>query len=228
MPSEHSDESLARQQHERNYLDAYETTYYTEPNKILKAENDYMLDLLLEMELPGRRCLDFGCGTGVWTSALADQGASATGVDISTDAVEYCRNTYPQLTFHAWNGYTLPFPCASFDVVLIAWVLQELTDTTSLRRSMLEATRTLRPAGRIVVVDNIYPDQRELFARTPYGDLFKNEGEPSVLRFFSGNSAYTVFEEHRMVRRHGRLVGHSFFEIYERLAQTDACPSHSY
>src|SRR6202023_2371945 len=45
------------------------------------------------------RVLDIGCGTGYGTAELAQHAESATGIDISSDAILYARQHYPTATF---------------------------------------------------------------------------------------------------------------------------------
>ena len=44
---------------------------------------------------PGKRALDFGCGTGRSTRFLQQLGFNATGVDISEDMLRIARTTDP-------------------------------------------------------------------------------------------------------------------------------------
>jgi SAM-dependent methyltransferase len=48
---------------------------------------------------PGDRVLDVGCGTGTFTSGLAEQGAAVTGVDFSPAMVDAARLRVPAATF---------------------------------------------------------------------------------------------------------------------------------
>src|ERR1700724_2556891 len=65
------------------------------------------------------RVLDIGCGTGYGTAELAQHAESATGIDISSEAIAYAREHYPlpNAKFLAASATALPFPAGSFDLI---------------------------------------------------------------------------------------------------------------
>lgn len=98
------------------------------------------------------RLLDIGCGNGALLTQLADRLALAVGVDRSTGMIERARRragTHPHLDFQAIDGPSLPFPDASFDVVLSFMSFRYL-DWDPV---MNEIRRILVPGGRILIVD---------------------------------------------------------------------------
>src|ERR1700731_1170167 len=65
----------------------------------------------------GKRVLDAGCGTGYGSAELAQSAAAVTGVDISADAIEYARASYPipGLQFLESSCTAVPLPDRSVD-----------------------------------------------------------------------------------------------------------------
>jgi SAM-dependent methyltransferase len=95
---------------------------------------------------PGGSLLDIGCGTGMILKLLANYG-SAHGVDISEQALAYCREKVnAQLTLAA--GDQLPFPDGSFSFVSLLDVIEHAGDDLSVLK---EACRVLKPGGAALV-----------------------------------------------------------------------------
>lgn len=94
------------------------------------------------------RLLDVGCGTGANLRALRDR-AQPAGIDFSPEAVRWCRSRGLDQTAVA-SAAALPFPAASFDVVLSCDVLchASLPDK---RATFAELARVLRPGGVLLI-----------------------------------------------------------------------------
>jgi len=71
---------------------------------------------------PGMKVLDVACGTGNTTMPAARAGAAVTGVDIAPNLLEQARSRASQeglsVQFDEGDAETLPYPDASFDLVL--------------------------------------------------------------------------------------------------------------
>ncbi|HEV1283698.1 MAG TPA: methyltransferase domain-containing protein [Bryobacteraceae bacterium] len=96
----------------------------------------------------GARVLDIGCGTGYGTAELAQRARSATGIDVSSDAIVYAREHYPTATFLAASATAIPFPAASFDLITAFEVIEHLENWHEL---LVEARRLLHPDGTFLV-----------------------------------------------------------------------------
>jgi SAM-dependent methyltransferase len=99
----------------------------------------------------GRRVLDFGCGVGRLTNALATHVDEAVGVDISESMIEQATalNQYPdRVSFRSYDGGRLPFEDASFDSALSLIVLQHAPPPVQLA-CLLELQRVVRVGGVI-------------------------------------------------------------------------------
>ena len=89
--------------------------------------------------------LDVGAGSGRQAARLAELGHRISAVDIETSA--YAQETFFPVT--VYNGKTLPFPDAAFDVVVSSNVLEHVFDLDDL---LQEIKRVLRPDGIAVHV----------------------------------------------------------------------------
>jgi SAM-dependent methyltransferase len=116
---------------------------------------------------PGRRALDFGCGAGRLTQAMAPHFTQCDGVDISEPMLQLARrhNRYPdRCAYHLNAAPDLAlFEDRSFDFVYSTLVLQHMEPRYS-THYMRELVRVLAPLGLLVFQ---VPSQRSTQAPPP-------------------------------------------------------------
>lgn len=102
----------------------------------------------------GRVVLDYGCGDGASSRVLLACGARHVyGVDLSDKAIALARGRgIANTTFEVGDAHHLPWPDASFDVVVGRAILHHL----DLPRATRELVRVLRPGGEIFFVEPLY------------------------------------------------------------------------
>ena len=98
----------------------------------------------------GTRVLDVGCGSGEFLALLADHGADVTGVDPAPGMIAIARRSLPNADIREGDFSALPWPDGTFDVVTAVNSLQFPDDMVAALR---EATRVLRPGGRIGIAN---------------------------------------------------------------------------
>jgi ubiquinone/menaquinone biosynthesis C-methylase UbiE len=107
---------------------------------------------------PGQRVLDLGCGTGTLTLMLkrAVPDAIITGLDGDQEILDIARSKAAsealEITWDRGLAYNLPYPAASFDVVISSLVTHHL-DHMPKERSFQEVNRVLRPSGWFHILD---------------------------------------------------------------------------
>jgi SAM-dependent methyltransferase len=98
---------------------------------------------------PGARVLDAGCGAGGASVMAQEHGAIVTACDASEALLAIARERLPQADLRLAEIESLPYPDASFDVVLAINCLQFTGDPA---RAARELIRVAAPGARIAVV----------------------------------------------------------------------------
>ena len=104
---------------------------------------------------PIRSFLDLGTGTGRMLELFGPEIERGLGIDMSLDMLTLARARLERAglkhcSVRQGDIYDLPIADDSFDVVILHQVLHFLDDGA---RAIAEAARTLRPQGRLLVVD---------------------------------------------------------------------------
>lgn len=100
---------------------------------------------------PVTRVLDLGSGEGYGAEILGPSVGDYVGLDVSEEAVRHAATRYPlpNVRFEKSDGTTIPFPAASFDLVVSFHVLEHLTDPDTY---LTEMARVCTDRGHIVIV----------------------------------------------------------------------------
>lgn len=108
---------------------------------------------------PGEKVLDVGCGTGTLAIAAkrhVGESGLVYGIDASPEMIARssakARKARIDIMFERGIAEALPFPDATFDVVLSTIMLHHLPRKARLE-AIREMRRVLRPEGRILAVD---------------------------------------------------------------------------
>ena len=120
----------------------------------------------------GENILDIGCGAGVDTILAAfsvGPKGSVVGVDIVPEMIARAESNLQlmdldNVNFQKVSGEKLPFSDNTFDVVISNGVINLIPDKEA---AMSEIIRVLRPAGRLMIADQIAAGsvQKDLKAR---------------------------------------------------------------
>ncbi len=116
-------------------------------------------DLLDEMgDLSGKRILDVGCGTGTFSVMIKQKhpASEVVGLDGDPQILEIARSKAKGLNlgiqFDQGMSFDLPYPDASFDVVITSMMLHHLSREDK-QKTAREIYRVLHPGGRLFGAD---------------------------------------------------------------------------
>lgn len=117
--------------------------WYTGRRQILAS---FVEDICRRVTDRRPRILDVGCGTGANLLMLSQYG-DAEGVDISEDALAFCRERgLDKVRLGA--GEKLPYDDGTFDLVTAFDVVEHMDDDLA---GLREMRRVLRPGGRVLL-----------------------------------------------------------------------------
>ena len=110
------------------------------------------------------KILDVGCGHGFVHPLLMAAGHDVTGVEIAEQVLSIARTANPDVQYLPYDGTTLPFADASFDVVTAMCVIHHVP-VPQWQAFSRELRRMLRPGGVIVIFEHnpLNPVVRYLF-----------------------------------------------------------------
>jgi SAM-dependent methyltransferase len=115
--------------------------------------------------LQARSSLDIGCAYGFYVERLAKLGWRATGIDVSSYAIERGRARGLR-DLHVGPAQELPFPDDTFDFVMSIDVIEHIPPEDA-RRAVAEARRVLKPGGMAVFATPNFLSNRHWNVHTP-------------------------------------------------------------
>ncbi len=129
------------------------------PRVFDRESHQLVLEVIGDCDLDGKRVLEVGCGRGGGAYVLSRhfKPASYLGIDLSEQAIAFCRSAHTQPGYHFMQGdaENLSVPQATFDVVLN---LESSHSYPDLGAFFLQANRVLAPGGYLLYADSIRAD----------------------------------------------------------------------
>ena len=151
-------------------LDYYQRLYDIEENHGWAQGLRDAMDALLQPVMNGKRlrALDVGCGTGLLLEYLRRYPleGEVVGVDISPHALQFCQRRGANALAIA-SATQVPFPVASFDLIICIDTIQHLTPSGADLAALKEFARLLRPGGLLYLRTNSARGHRPLQGADP-------------------------------------------------------------
>jgi ubiquinone/menaquinone biosynthesis C-methylase UbiE len=159
------------------------------------------------------RVLELGCGTGRVTRPLSQAGVNIVGIDRSAAMLARIPNSASQIPLVRGDIRALPFPDASFAMVIAPYgILQSLIRPGDLSATLASVARVVKPGGTfgIDLVPDVpnwreYRDRVQLRGRNGAADLTLVESVSQDRR-----RRLTTFEQTYIERRGSRKREHRF------------------
>ena len=124
-------------------------------DRVLEPMNAPLRPIGLKMypPQPGMAVLDVGCGTGSYLAQYLEVGCRGFGIDSSPAMLERAKQRLEgRAELLLGDATRLPYEDASFDLIVAATLLHELDGPTR-AAALAEMARTLKPEGRVLVID---------------------------------------------------------------------------
>lgn len=128
-------------------LGSDQSFYETKAPLYEQAYNKVVLRRVLAHLPAGGRVLDVGCGSGVLLDKLEARAGYRAGVELSATAAAAAAQVADEVV-NLPIGADLPFPPASFDVVICADILEHLPEPVT---ALVAVSKYCRPGGAVVV-----------------------------------------------------------------------------
>lgn len=147
--------------------------------------------LVLDL-VKGKHILDIACGEGYGSNLLADNAASVTAVDISTDTIIKAKKKYKKdnLNFIVGSADSIPLENDRYDFVISFETLEHLENHEDM---FLEIKRVLKPEGILIIST---PDKKKYSDDTGYNnpfhvkELYKADFISLIKRHFNYSSLF--------------------------------------
>ena len=160
------------------------------PEKAYNADLERPATRRLLPGVEGTTVLDAGCGPGITTRQLLDDGAArVVGFDVSPRMLDHARQRVDDEATLVRGDLAspLPFEDGAFDLVHAALSFTYVRDWDAL---FAELARVLRPDGRVVfstqhpLDDAMRLEPDDYFATEEVAETWHSFGEPVEMRFF--------------------------------------------
>jgi ubiquinone/menaquinone biosynthesis C-methylase UbiE len=148
---------LLNEQNDANYWGKFADTYDDKLEHMMGKAVRQNLFNMLQREGGLGDAVEFGCGTGYFTRAIANNAASVVATDLSSDMVEVAKaklSDIRNVSFRVEDSEASSFPSETFDTALMANMLHAVDDPL---KALRECYRVLKPGGTLLIIN--YTDE---------------------------------------------------------------------
>ncbi|OSC41331.1 class I SAM-dependent methyltransferase [Mycobacterium decipiens] len=110
-----------------------------------------VFEVIGSLDLNDRTIVDIGCGRGGTAALVAEKfSAQVIGIDMSAEAIAFCRRTHPLVDFRVGDALNLPLGEAACDVIIN---LESSHSYSNLAKFLSEVRRISRPGAWFLHAD---------------------------------------------------------------------------
>jgi ubiquinone/menaquinone biosynthesis C-methylase UbiE len=151
----------------------------------------------------GDTVLEVGVGTGNFLAIFADVARAVVGVDLTPGMLAAARDRYPEMLLVAGDGARLPLSNHSIGLATTAQTLHHIPNPVPV---LVEMRRVVRSEGRVLVVDQVAPEDPAQAARMNELEKMRDPSHaesrpPSVLRRIVEVSGLEIVDERLVENR---------------------------
>lgn len=125
---------------------------YASLSKVYKFRLNHIFNILGPVK--SNNVLDLGCGMGTLSFECAKKGSDVYGLDYSESAIknakEICQKLNLKINFKVGDSANMPYKEDFFDKIICADFTEHL-DVETLRKTLKECYRVLKPRGKILI-----------------------------------------------------------------------------
>lgn len=169
-PGSHRERLQSEIQHGKKIVSRAEEVWNW-TGRIGRARYARRLKFLATRLIPGARCLEIGCGTGLFSEGFAGTGAKLVSIDVSHDLILQAKSRLPRGHFIEADACLTCFKNESFDVVIGSSILHHLDIPSTLR----EIYRILKKGGSLWFTEpnylnpHVFLERKIKFLRKVFG-----------------------------------------------------------
>jgi len=195
--------------------------HFLKRNAFVLARYKNVIHLLKNelVSLKDKKILDVGCGDGVLSYLLAQEGAIVSGIDYSDIAIEFAKEKTERLDINFVQGsaYELPYKDSTFDAVVSSDVIEHLEDVSLY---LSEIDRVVGSEGVVIISTPIkcteYPLDKEHVV-----EWFEDEFKIVIEEKFQNSEYYyshpIALQEIYEATYFGKVWGRVFINLYSIL-----------
>lgn len=171
----------------------------------------------------GTTIVDFGCGPGLYTLRLAENGANVTGIDFSRNSIEYAKNVAAQKGLkinYIVQNYLEFEPKSQFD--LITMIMCDFCALSPVqRKNMLSKFRKILKPGGAVLLDvyslNTFNQREEsaMYEKNYLGGFWSKDDCYCFINTFRYDDEKVILDKHTIIEESRTRIVYNWLQHYD-------------